>query len=348
MTPRERWLAVLDRQTPDRVPMDYWATGETNDKLMQHLGCGSLEALYDRLHVDVPVYVAPAYAGPPAAANEDTFGCRYEWADYGSGRYLECVHHPLAEFQTLGEIERHYDRWPRADWYDYSVIPDQVRGKETRPIQGGGSEPFLTYASLRGQQRALMDLIENPEMVHFCLDRLFDFSYENTRRIYEQIPGQVTVTYVSEDMGSQKSLLYAPQQIREFLLPGMKRMIDLVRQAGAFVFHHNDGAVRKIIPDMIDAGIDILNPIQWRCPGMEREGLKRDFGDRVIFHGAVDNQQTLAFGTQEDVRREVLDNLRILGEGGGYILAPCHNLQAISPPENIVAMYETGYLHGWT
>jgi uroporphyrinogen decarboxylase len=348
MTPRERWLAVLHRQTPDRVPMDYWATGETNDKLMQHLGCGSLEALYDRLHIDLPVYVAPVYAGPPTSPNEDTFGCRYEWADYGSGKYLECTHHPLAEFQTLGEIERSYDRWPSADWYDYSVIPDQVRGKETRPIQGGGSEPFLTYTLLRGQQQALMDLIENPEMVHFCLDRLFGFSYENTRRIYEQIPGQVTITYVSEDMGSQKSLLYAPQQIREFFLPGMKRMIDLVRQAGAFVFHHSDGAVRKIIPDMIDAGIDILNPIQWRCAGMEREGLKRDFGDRVIFHGGVDNQQTLAFGTEEDVRREVLDNLRILGEGGGYILAPCHNLQAISPPENIVAMYETGYLRGWT
>jgi uroporphyrinogen decarboxylase len=315
---------------------------------MQHLGCGSLEALYDRLHIDLPVYVAPIYAGPPTSPNEDTFGCRYEWADYGSGKYLECTHHPLAEFQTLGEIERSYDRWPSADWYDYSVIPDQVRGKETRPIQGGGSEPFLTYTLLRGQQQALMDLIENPEMVHFCLDRLFGFSYENTRRIYEQIPGQVTITYVSEDMGSQKSLLYAPQQIREFFLPGMKRMIDLVRQAGAFVFHHSDGAVRKIIPDMIDAGIDILNPIQWRCAGMEREGLKRDFGDRVIFHGGVDNQQTLAFGTEEDVRREVLDNLRILGEGGGYILAPCHNLQAISPPENIVAMYETGYLRGWT
>jgi uroporphyrinogen decarboxylase len=81
---------------------------------------------------------------------------------------------------------------------------------------------------------------------------------------------------------------------------------------------------------------------------MEREGLKRDFGDALVFHGAVDNQQTLAFGTEEEVRREVLDNLRILGEGGGYILAPCHNLQAISPPENVVAMYEAGYDHGWT
>jgi len=118
-------------------------------------------------------------------------------------------------------------------------------------------------------------------------------------------------------------------------------MIALMHDAGVFVFHHSDGAIRKIIPDMIEAGIDVLNPIQWRCKGMERESLKRDFGDRLVFHGAVDNQQTLPFGTVEDVRAEVQENLRIFG--GGYILAPCHNIQAVSPAENVVAMYETAW-----
>ena len=141
--------------------------------------------------------------------------------------------------------------------------------------------------------------------------------------------------------------MYSPAHINEFFIPGMKRMIDLAHQAGAFVFHHNDGAIRKIIPSMIEAGIDILNPIQWRCKGMERESLKRDFGDKLIFHGGVDNQYTLAFGSVEEVRQEVTYNLSILGEGGGYILAPCHNIQAVSPPENIVAMYQTGYENGW-
>jgi uroporphyrinogen decarboxylase len=97
---------------------------------------------------------------------------------------------------------------------------------------------------------------------------------------------------------------------------------------------------------MIAAGIDLLNPIQWRCKGMEREALKQDFGHQIIFHGGMDNQYTLAFGGVEEVRKEVEENLRILGQGGGYILAPCHNIQAVSPPENIVAMYETGYALG--
>ena len=156
------------------------------------------------------------------------------------------------------------------------------------------------------------------------------------------------ITYDAEDMGSQESLLFSPKQIHEFLIPRMKRMIDLAHEAGAFVFHHSDGSIRRILPDMIEAGIDVLNPIQWRCKGMEREGLKRDFGDELIFHGAVDNQYTLAFGSVDEVRQEVLDNLRILGKGGGYILAPCHNIQAVGPPENAVTMYQTCYEHGWT
>ena len=192
-----------------------------------------------------------------------------------------------------------------------------------------------------------MDLIEKPEIVHYCLDRLFDLAYENTRRIYERIPGKITFSYVAEDMGGQTDLMFSPRHIQEFLLPGMKRIIDLAHQGGAFVFHHNDGNCRRIIPDMIEAGIDLLNPIQWRSQRMERDGLKRDFGDKIIFHGGMDNQYTLPFGTVEEIRQEVLDNLRILGEGGGYILAPCHNIQPLTPPENVVAMYETCYEHGW-
>ena len=192
-----------------------------------------------------------------------------------------------------------------------------------------------------------MDLLLNPQIVHYCLDKLFDLCYEDTCRIYEEIPGKVIVTYVAEDLGGQEDLMYSPTQIQEFFIPRMKRMINLAHQAGVFVFHHDDGAIRKIIPDMIEAGIDVLNPIQWRCKGMERKTLKHDFGDKLIFHGGVDNQYTLAFGSVEDVRQEVRDNLHLLGKNGGYILSPCHNIQAISPPQNIVALYETGYENGW-
>ena len=140
--------------------------------------------------------------------------------------------------------------------------------------------------------------------------------------------------------------MYSPAHIRRFLFPGMKRMIDLTKQHGSWVFHHSDGSIRDILPDLIDLGIQVLNPIQWRCRGMEREGLKRDFGEKLIFHGGVDNQHTIPFGTPADVRKEVEENIRILGDGGGYILAPCHNIQDNTPPENIVALYEAGLEFG--
>ncbi len=345
MTPRERWEAVLTRSKPDRVPMDYWGTAEASEKLIRHMGVGSFDEAADILHIDRIHGVGGKYVGPPAPEGEDIFGCRRRTATYATGVYNECVYHPLARFESLDELEREYD-WPSPDSWDYSHLPDDVKGKESAPIQGGGSEPFLAYCNLRGMEQAFVDLVENPDIVHFCLDKLFGLAYENSRRVFETIPGKVLISYVAEDMGSQESLLFSPKQVHEFLIPRMKRMIDLVHDAGAFVFHHSDGAVRAIIPDMIEAGIDVLNPVQWRCQGMEREGLKRDFGDRLIFHGAVDNQQTIAFGTVDDVRLEVIDNLRILGDGGGYIIAPCHNIQPVGPPENVVAMYETGYEEG--
>jgi len=347
MTPRERWLAVLRRQKPDRVPMDYWGTKEATAKLIKHLGLRTKQQMLKKLHVDFVVKVEPEYIGPKLPRFTDVFGCKFSNINYKTGTYRECIYHPLAKFRTVEEIRRSYT-WPNPDWWDYSSLPRQVIGNEMYPIRGGGSEPFLIYKYLRGQEQALMDLIENPEIVHYCLDKLFGLAHENTCRIFEQIPGQVMLCYVSEDLGGQTDLMFSPQHIQEFLLPGMKRMIDLAHDEGAFVFHHDDGNCRRIIPAMIDTGIDILNPIQWRTPGMERKRLKQDFGDKVIFHGAMDNQYTLPFGTVEEVRQEVLDNLRILGKGGGYILAPCHNIQPNTPPENVIAMYETGYEYGWS
>ncbi len=346
MTPKERWLAVLNRQRPDRVPMDYWATSEANEKLVKYLGCKDLGEGFDILHIDEVITVSGKYIGPKPREGEDIYGCRYRDVQYGTGVYREIVHNPLAQYRTVREIKRNYE-WPDPDWWSFSHVPEQIKGKEDHPIRGGGSEPFLVYKSLRGQWQGYVDLVRNPDIVHYCMEILFDLSYRNTQRIYEQIPGKVMISYVAEDMGSQSGLLMSPAQIREFLLPGMKRMIDLVHREGAYVFHHSDGAIRDIIPDMIKAGIDVLNPVQWRCRGMDREGLKRDFGDKVIFHGAMDNQQTLPFGKVTDVRREVIENLRVLGRGGGYILAPCHNIQANTPMENVVAMYETGYKEGW-
>ena len=345
MTPRERWLAVLNHERPDRLPVDYRATAEASARLREHLGLAGMAEVLERLHIDRIVDIGPRYVGPPVPPDEDVFGVGYENTDYGTGVYRNPVRNPLAGYESVEEIEANY-QWPSPDWWDYSGIPEQVRGNEDQVIRGGGSEPFAAYKNLRGTEQGYFDLIDRPDMVHYCLGKLYELRYLQTLRTYEAAPGMVIWTWVAEDVGTQEGLLVAPAHIEEFFVPHLRRMIDLVHSAGAYAFHHSDGAVYENVPRMIDAGIDVLDPVQWRAKGMDRERLKSEFGDRLVFHGAMDNQYTLAFGTVEEVRQEVLDNIRILGDDGGYILGPCHNIQSVSPPENVVACYEAAYEHG--
>ncbi|HOX86903.1 MAG TPA: uroporphyrinogen decarboxylase family protein [bacterium] len=344
MTSVERWQAVLHGKTPDRLPCFFNATAEAEAKLMRHLAVDSHEKLLERLHIDRVATVTPRYVGPPLAADATVFGARFQNIPYAGGVYSGIdgvvTHHPLAAFSSVEEIEENYT-WPSPDWWEYKDLTQQVENKEGWILIAGGSEPFMDYKEqLRGTEQAFVDLIQNPEIVHYCLEKLYHLCYENTRRIYESLPGRIFGSWVAEDMGTQESLLYSPTQIRDFFFPHMKRMIDLVHGFGGVVFHHSDGAIRPLIPELIDLGIDVLNPIQWRCAGMDREGLARDFAGKVVFHGGVDNQFTLAFGNPEQVKEEVRDNTRILGAHGGYIVGPCHKIQVISPPENVVALYE--------
>jgi uroporphyrinogen decarboxylase len=344
MTSRERWLAVLNRQKPDRLPTFLSATPEAFAKLAKHLGVHEYESVCKKLRIDPVLYVEPRYVGPPLPDHTTVFGAHFQDIFYDGGVYtgLDGLidFHPLAQYNSVQEIKDRYT-WPTADWWDYTHLAKQVKGKEDWVIIGGGSEPFMDYKEqLRGSEQAFVDLYENPEMVHYALQKLYDLALEKTTRLYEAIPGHVLASWVAEDMGTQESMLYSPHHIREYFLPHMKRMISLVHEAGVWVFHHSDGAVREIIPDMITAGIDVLDPIQWRCPGMERAGLLRDFGNQVIFRGGIDNQYTLVFGSPDQVRQEVQENIQILGAAGGYIPGPCHNIQVTSPVENIVALYQ--------
>ncbi|MFW6155420.1 MAG: uroporphyrinogen decarboxylase family protein [Planctomycetota bacterium] len=347
MTSRERWLAVLDGRTPDRVPMDYWATPEVTRRLLGDLRCDDMDALFARLHIDAPEAIgAPrTVQGHPNDPRANLWGVPMREVRYEGGSYQEVAAHPLAGATTVEQI--HAYPWPSADDHDYEAFDAQVqRLSGRRPVRCGGYEPFLVYCHLRGMEQAMMDLILEPSIAEAILGHLFEYHYALNGRMWEIADGTVDLMYLAEDLGSQTGLLMGLEQIRRFILPNQKRMADLARSHGIRIFYHTDGAARDVIPDLIDvSGIEILNPIQWRCPGMEREGLVRDFADRVAFHGAMDNQYTLAFGTVDEVRAEVLDNLRIF-PAHRYVLAPCHNIQPASPTENIVAMYETGWENG--
>jgi uroporphyrinogen decarboxylase len=347
MSPRDRWLAFFAGEKPDRIPTDYWATPEVTRRLLRELRCASVEALYTKLHIDGPVIINPRRSIPhhPADPDADIWGVRTDSVDYGAGVYQEFASHPLETARRVEDIEAF--AWPRWEDHDFDHFADQIRAAPPhRIVRCGEYEPFLIYCAMRGMERAMMDLVEAPELVDAALGHIFDYHFELNERLFELGAGRVDITYIAEDLGGQVGLLFSAKHIRRFFLGRQKRMADLARSHGVHVFYHTDGAARDIILDLIEVtGIEILNPIQWRCPGMEREGLVRDFGDRVIFHGAMDNQQTLPFGSPEDVRNEVMENIRLFSPAR-WICAPCHNLQPVTPTENIVALYETIHEHG--
>ena len=342
MTPRQRLLALLDGQPYDRVPTDYWSTPEFDAQLKRDLDCPDDESLWRKLHIDAPVTLAPrcTRAHHPDDAEADIWGVRHRNVDYGTGSYSEVTHCPLAAVDRVEQV--HSFRWPTADDFDYGVLSealDQV--DDYRAVRAAGYEPFLLYCTLRGLERSFEDLLAEPEIAEAILGHLFDFHSEHNRRIFEAGRGRIDITYVAEDLGSQTGPLMSLDLYRRFLMPNQQRMAALARSYGIHVFFHTDGASYPFIADLIETvGIEVLNPIQWRCPGMERDRLVREFGDKVAFHGAMDNQYTLAFGTVAEVVAEVEENLALF-QGARWICAPCHNIQPISPTENIVALYET-------
>jgi uroporphyrinogen decarboxylase len=345
VTAKERWEAVLSRKSPDKIPSDWWGTREVEDRIKLHLGLDDIWDVFRTLHIDKLVSVEPDYIGPVLEPDIDWFGCRFVNVSYEHGTYKECIFHPLAGFETVEEIEENY-RWPDPDWFDYSHLGESLKGKEDYPVRGPHSEPFYLYKYLRGEEQAFVDLILYPELTEYILEKIFVYESTTILRTLETLPGRITCNMVAEDLGSQDSLMYSLKHIEKFFFPRMKKMMDLLHEDGVAVMTHSDGAVRDAIPGLIQCGMDVLNPIQWRCAGMERNALKSDFGDKIVFYGGVDNQITLPFGSVDEVRKEVADNITILGRDGGYIIAPCHNLQPNTPVENIIAMYDAAYKEG--
>jgi len=165
--------------------------------------------------------------------------------------------------------------------------------------------------------------------------------------MFEACEGLIDLAQVSDDSGTQSGPMIKLERFRQFYRPHLQRFIDLAHRFEIKVFHHDEGGIRPLMPDLVEMDIDILNPLQWTCPGMGLEDLKRDFGRHLCFHAGVDNQRILPFGTPEKVRAEVRRCIDVLsGDGMGYILAPCHSIQPNTPLENIIAMYDETFKYG--
>lgn len=340
MTGRERIQAVLEGRRPDRVPFDIWYTPEVCDQLMAYFHVTDERALWRLLKLDKIVMIDAPYRklSEDALTNEWGSGLRKVSHNLG-GVYEEVVFYPLAHVTTVEEIDAHH--WPEPDLFDYGALVESCERYSQWTRMLSFISLFEIYCKLRPLDQSLMDLYVEEELADAILEHIYSIMRAYIEKAFATCNDGIDIVYLSDDMGMQDRQLIGVDVWEARLAPLYRLLIEQIHGHKAKVFYHSDGAAFPIIERMVDLGVDVINPIQHQCPGMECDRLISSFEDRVVFHGAVENQHILPFGTPQDVTQEVLQNIATLGTYGRYICAPCHNIQPGTPLENILALYHT-------
>ena len=353
MNSRERVLTALDHREPDRVPIDFWATSEIKTGLLEHFGLPDEEALLQKLEVDFRYIEGPRYIGPeparyPDGSVEDFWGVPRVKVEIAGGRaaYSELKCSPLERAASIEEI-RDDAKWPDPDWFDYECVGEQVEAARLadKVVIFAGDRmnrcaQLKPAMYLRGIQRIMEDMILAPELAEYILRRIANFYLEYARRTFAAAGDGLDIFMTGDDFGTQIGPMMSLEMWRRFLRPGFEAFLKLGKSHGYRTMHHSCGSILPLIPDMIECGLDILNPIQPEVRDMEPAELKRRFGDRLSFHGSISIQRNLPFGSAGDIRREVRERFEALGPGGGFIFCSAHNIQVDTSLENVEALFE--------
>ncbi len=372
MTPlshRERIVRTLRHEEPDRVPLDFGTGGSTSPvpefsaQLCNHYGLSAPQRLLAHimrltpvdetilcdLDIDTrPVYMAPARRGvrprDEASTFYDDFGVKWREVNAGPAIYREVAHSPLCD-ATLDDLAA-YPWWPDPlDPDRYAGLEETARALYERTDYAvigcpGFNGVWERAWYLCGLERTLESLVLDVEFVHAVLRRLTDLAKAALGRFLDLAGPYIQAIKLGDDLGAQGGPLMSPKTYRTVVKPYHREICQFIKaRTAARIYLHTCGSVYALLPDLIDAGFEILNPVQVSAAGMDTARLKSQFGDRLSFWGAIDTQHVLPHGSPEDVKQEVSRRIRDLAPGGGYVLAPVHNVQADVPVENILTMY---------
>lgn len=381
MTSRERLLAALNHQEPDRIPIDLGGNQTGIHKfayeaLIKHLGVDDdivimdavqqlaqpCEEVLERLHVDTR-YIAAGAAGDwkDGIVQEerdgrlwhdlvDEFGVRWSMPD-DQPYFMDITYHPLAD-ATIEEV-RNYP-FPKGD------DPGRFVGLRDRALQIKEETPYAVVSGIsgvtyeicwymRGLENWFMDMMTNPGFCEALIDQTFKFWMDWFHVFLGEVGDAVDVIMIGDDLAGQTGPLFNPMVYKEIVKPRHKKLVQYIKsRTDAKIWYHTCGACTQYIPELIDNGIDVLNPVQISAVDMEPINLKARFGDKLSFWGGgIDAQHILPHGTPEQVREEVRKNLDAFKPGGGYVFNNVHNIQSGVPPENVLALYDAAYEFGF-
>lgn len=376
LTSRERVIKALSHQEPDRVPFDCHFGYLAYKKLRDYLGCAfdesilpthpgltakpSLEFMRD---FGIDLYFIGLGKTPDTPAFEygmdsytDEWGITYQKIEDDFSFSYQPLSHPL-ETASIEDL-KHYP-WPDP-WH--SSRADGLREKSKNlskntdfALVGRFNTPIFEQAfMLRGFEKFLLDLAINQEFAYELMDRLTEIAISLIEVGLEACgPDLQILRLAGDDMGHQQGTILSPEMFRSAIKPRFSRLYKaakemfLARNPDGKLMAHTDGDVYQLIPDYIEMGLDVLNPVQPHVTNMDHRQLKQEFGERLSFHGAIDIQQLLPFGSVVEVKEKARTTMQNLGQGGGYIAAPTHYLQEDVPPENIIALRDAVVENGF-
>jgi uroporphyrinogen decarboxylase len=353
MKHRERVWMALNHEQPDRCPMQVSFTPEFANRLREYLqvsgvhehnphGGGNTYELERALNEDM-LLTSVGWANSyyqPGDTYTDEWGVGWRSVPYstpfGIGHYTEMNVHPLADEQAVLNY-----RSPDPSRQELYIEAERVirEFKDEYWIVGVTVCTIFECAwALRGYERLLIDFSKNPDLAECILDFPYQYHLAAAKKLVEM---GVDMIWTGDDVGMQNGMLISPHHWRKYLKPRMAHFFASLKaiNPNVKIAYHSDGNILPIIPELIEIGLDVLNPIQPAC--MDPVELKRLYGDRLSFWGSIDEQHTLPFGSSEDVRTEILSRLRTIGKNGSLVIGPTHHVQLDTPMENFWAMIET-------
>jgi len=338
MTSRERVMAAFEHHQPDRVPAWCGSSPEFWEKAKRASGLDD-EGLRVRMGDDFrrayAHYAGPEFPLSPGATYRTIFGIEREGLGYG-----QPMSHPLSK-ATMAEV--HAYPWPDPSWIDVSHIRQDMEKYEGKyAILGGDWSPFFHDAvDLLGMEVLFIKMYDEPELVDAVLCYLVDYYAAVSQRIFDAAASALDIFFIGNDFGTQRGPVMSPSLFRRFMFPHLERLAQLGHAYGLKVMMHCCGGYAPLIPQMIEAGLDGLHAVQPSCQGMDLPTLKRSFGDKVLFNGAIDSHHVLIGGTPESVREETRKVLGIMKTGGGYVAGASHDyILEETPVENVFAMFD--------
>ena len=339
MNSRERVLAVFEHDLPDKVPCWCGASVEFWAKAKKELGLDD-EGLSLRFRDDFRRVFAE-YTGPEFPLEHENTKCRtifgIERAGIGCGQPLN---HPLAD-ATLKQV--HDYPWPDPAWMDVSKMKAAAQAYEGKfAILGGDWSPFWHDAiDLVGMENLYLKMYSEPEVVDAILEHMLDYYFEVSKNIFDAASDVIDIFFMGNDYGSQLGPLMSPEMFDRFMTPHQKRLCDLGHSYGLKNQLHCCGGFYELIPSLVDVGVDGVHAVQTSCRGMELYRLKSEFGDKMIFNGAIDSHHTLMEKDTTGVKEDTRKVLETMMPGGGYIAGASHDtILEETPVENVLAMFD--------